>query len=83
MNRTVTSQEIRYAFKFAFLFDTQVVEQELITKIHFSLLQKYFMSLRELDFGLGHARGLGLDRQLRYLQDAIDNKKHIFNTYLK
>jgi hypothetical protein len=75
MNSTVTSQEIHYAFKFAFLFDTQVVEQELITKIHFSLLQKYFMSLRELDFGL--------DRQLRYLQDAIDNKKHIFNNYLK
>jgi len=56
MNRTINSNEIRYAFKFAFLFDSKMIEEELIMKIHFNLLQKYFMSMKELDFGLAFAK---------------------------
>jgi hypothetical protein len=52
-------------------------------KIHFHLQQKYLSNLKELDFGMNHCKKLGLEKEVRYLQDGIDNKKYIFMTYLK
>ena len=82
INRTVHSADIKFAFKFAFAFHP-TIEQELIMKLHFNLLHRYFTTLRELDFGLGFGKQLGMEREIRYLQETIDNNKYIFMTYLK
>ena len=52
-------------------------------KLHFFLEQKYLSNIKELDLGLNHCRSLGLEKEVRYLQENIDNKKYIFMIYLK
>lgn len=52
-------------------------------KLQFNLQQKYLSNIKELDFNLTHCKNLGLEKEIKYLQDQIDNKKYIFMIYLK
>ncbi len=82
MNFTINSEDLKFVFKFAFAF-TKVIEDEILMRLHFTLQQKYLSILREHDFENKFAIQLGLERELRYLQDSIENKRYIITTYLK
>lgn len=82
MNSTINSDNIKFPFKFAGIF-TKTIEEELTMKLQFHLQQKYLSQLKELDFGLIYCKKLGLEKEIKYLQENIDNKKYIFTTYLK
>jgi len=82
MNSTINSDNIKFPFKFAGIF-TKTIEEELTMKLQFHLQQKYLSQLKELDFGLIYCKKLGLEKEIKYLQESIDNKKYIFTTYLK
>lgn len=82
VNQTGNSDDIKYAFKLAFIFPKHI-EEELIMKLQFHLQQRYLAIIRELDFGSLNCKQLGLEKEIKYVQENIDNRKYIFITYLK
>ena len=82
MNHTINSDRVMFPFKFAGVF-AKSIEEELIMKLHFSLQQKYLAAVKECDLGLMHCRALGLEKEVKYLQESVDNRKYIFMIYLK
>jgi hypothetical protein len=71
MNHTINSGDLKFAFKFAFVYN-HIIEQQILMRLQDQLLPKYLDSLRNLDVKEPTYRHkLGLEKRIADLDQII------------
>lgn len=83
MNHTIHSNDLKFAFQFAFAYNN-IIEHQIIMRLQDQLLPKYLDAVKNLDLVEPTFRHrLKLGKRLADLELVIENKRHISAVYLK